>query len=149
MSEIFGRIILVRKRAWRSRFRNYKVNINGVQQGEIANGNTEEYEVPGGSNEIHCTIYWLSSNSYTVDIRPGEVVYLKVGSGIKYFWIAYAITMFFLVGRLFYREQLKLDGSPLMAILLVLVSCYYLYYLTIGRKSYLKIEEDRSSVFVK
>lgn len=149
MSEIFGRIILVRKRAWRSRMRNYKVIINGVQQGEIGNGNTEEFEVPAGSNEIHCSINWLSSNSYTADIRPGEVVYLKVVSGIKYFWIAYGITIFFLVGRLFYRDRLKLDGNPIMAILLILVLCYYLYYLTIGRKSYLKIEEDSSSVFAK
>ena len=150
MSQLFGRIILERKNQWMNRLKGYKVEINGAEQDKkITNGSSEEYEAPGGTNVVVCKVNWCSSNSLSFDIKPGETVYLKVASGMKYFWIMYALLMATLFGRIFFKQvmtpQIRIAEIAIAAIVVL----YFLFYLTIGRKQYLKIEKDTNNIFAK
>ncbi len=149
MSEVFGRIILERKSQFLNRLKGYKVMINGLEQGVIRNGKTEEYEMPAGPNEITCRVNWCRSNSFMVDVKAGEAVYLKVGSGMKYFWPVYILVLIVLLLRFarftFTAYQQEVHIASL--VILGLACLYYLYYLTIGRNNYLCIGPDTKNVF--
>ncbi len=149
MSEVFGYIILERKSQFLNRLKNYRVFINGAEQGRIGNGKTEEYEVPAGENTITCKVNWCSSNDYIVSANPGKKIFLKVGSGMKYFWPIYIVLLVTIIARLFTRTDpvLRQNFNIIFLCVLIPVSCYYLYYITIGRNAYLKIEEDVDNIF--
>ena len=150
MSELFGRIILERKNQWMNRLKGYKVEINGAEQDKkITNGSSEEYEAPGGTNVVVCKVNWCSSNSLSFDIKSGETVYLKVASGIKYFWVVYGFLMLALLGRTLFKRQMTPQLNVVMVSVSIVVMLYFLYYLTIGRKQYLKIEKDTNNIFAK
>jgi hypothetical protein len=147
MSELFGRIILERKSEFLNRLKNYRVNINGTEQGKISNGSSAEYEVPGGNNMITCKVNWCGSNTFTVDIKPGETVYLKVASGMKYFWAVYIPFVAVILGRLLFKSQITPPIDITIAVISGIVMLYFLYYITIGRKQYLKVERDSKNIF--
>jgi hypothetical protein len=86
MSALPGRIILERKSQYLNRLKSYRVLINGKEQEKkISNGSSEEFETTDGTNVITCKVNWCSSNDFSFDVKPGETVYLKVASGMKYF----------------------------------------------------------------
>jgi hypothetical protein len=147
MSELFGRVILERKSQWMNRLKNYAVDINGATQGKISNGSTEEYEVPGGNNVITCKVNWCSSNAFAIDIKSGETVYLKVASGMKYFWAVYIPFVVVIIGRFLFKSQITPAVNIAIGIISGIVMLYFLYYITIGRKQYLKIEKDIKNIF--
>lgn len=150
MSELFGRVILERKNEWMNRLKGYKVEINGTaQEKKIMNGNSEEYEVPGGTNTIACKVNWCGSNTYSFDVKPGETVYLKVTSGMKYFWFTYAVLMVLLLGRTFFKQLLTPQLNIVFIAVSIFVLAYFLFYLTIGRNKYLVIKEDKDNIFAK
>ena len=149
MSDVFGRIILERKSQLLNRLKSYRVEINGVEQGRIRNGSTEEYEVPGGINEIICKINWCSSNSFSVNIKSGETVYLKTGSGIKYFWAVYSIFLIAIIWKGILKFKMTPEMNKILIGVEIILLLYFIYYLTIGRKRYLKIEEDIHNIFAK
>lgn len=150
MSELFGRIILERKSEWMNRLKGYKVEVNGtVQEKKIMNGASEEYEVPGGTNVIVCKVNWCRSNSFSFDVKPGETIYLKVASGMKYFWVAYVLLLLMIVGRNFAKQYMTPEMNIAFIVIAVAVLCYFLFYITIGRDKYLKIEKDKDNIFAK
>ncbi len=151
MSEVFGHIILERKSQFLNRLKNYRVIINGTEQGRIGNGKTEEYEVPAGENTITCKVNWCSSNDYIVNVQPGKKAFLKVGSGIKYFWPVYIVLLITIIARFFMRTdtELRQKFNLISIFVLIPVVCYFLYYITISRRAYLKIEDDVDNIFAK
>ena len=151
MSEVFGKIVLERKSQWLNRLRGYKVIISGTVQGTIGNGKTEEFELPAGENTISCKVGWCGSNPLVVKVNPGEKLFLKVSSGMKYFWAVYILVLLMLIARFFIRTMPELGAQlNIISICVFLPAAfYYLYYITIGRKGYLKIEEDVHNIFAK
>ncbi|MBS1511407.1 MAG: hypothetical protein JST86_11240 [Bacteroidetes bacterium] len=148
MSELFGRVILERKGEWRNRMRGYKVVINGSQQEKkIMNGTSEEYEVPSGSNTIVCKVDWCGSNVYTFDIKAGETVYLKVKSGMKYFWVAYICLILMIVVTRFLKNEMPFWVQASAIAMGIAVLCYFLYFITFGRNSYLHVGKDEKNIF--
>ncbi len=148
MSEVFGRVILSRKSDLLNRARGYKVLLNGTAlDKKISNGSSEEYEVPGGNNKILCKINWCSSNDFSFDIKSGETVYLKVSSGIKYFWPVYILFIVGILWRYFFKEYITKEINWVIGPVYAACLFYIGYYLTFGRKKYLKIEPDTKNIF--
>jgi len=149
MSEVFGRVILERKNEWLNRLKAYRVELNGTEIGRISNGKSEEYQVPAGTNSIECKVNWCGSTPLNLDIKPGETIYLKVGSGMKFFWAIYAVFIVAILGRLLLREKMTPEMNIAAMAIFVVVLVYFGYYITFGRKHYLKVEEDVNNVFAK
>lgn len=144
------KLVLSRKSEWMNRLRPYKVLIDGQQIGTIGNGKVEEFEIPAISHSIECKVDWCFSNRYELQANDGEMVYLQVKSGMKAFWLLYVVLIIFLVSS-FLMPQVWKDlgekGEWIRRAIVLIPIVYMGYYLTIGRRQYLKLEKDTSNVF--
>lgn len=143
------KIIISRSSEWMNRLRSFKVLINGGEVGILKNGATEEFSVLPGTNSVQCKVDWYSSRPFSVDIKEGETVYLRVKSGMKYYWPSFiailvgVFVVFYYKGRPDKPEWV--DIVPF--VLLIPGVLYSLYYTTIGRKNYLVVQKDSKNVF--
>ena len=143
------KIILNRPSDWIYRMRPYRVFINDKEVSKIKNGAVEEFPVEAGSATVQCKVDWYSSRPLTVDLKEGEIAYLRVRSGMKLYWpflIAVAIGAFLIF---FYRKRPdRPDWAIPVALVLVIPGLLYsLYYMTLGRKDTLVVEKDAKNVF--
>lgn len=145
-----AKIILTRPSAWMNRFRPYSVFIDDVHAGNIKNGSSEEFLLNAGTHNIKCKIAWYSSSVYTINIEQGSVEYLLVKSGIRYYSLMLISLFTGIIINLFYSQFLEQRplGIFLLQLALILPALLYmLYYLTVGKKNYLVIEEDKDNFF--
>lgn len=133
-------LYLRRTSEYLNRWRRFSIYIDGKQIGLIGNGETREFNIPPGQHSVYSKIDWCSSQALSFSIKENEVLAFKVG-GFKYgYWLmptglailvlSLAANILFDFGYLFYL---------VIPIFLLLV-----YYLTIGRKRYLTLEEIKS-----
>ena len=143
------KIILSRPSQWMNRIRGYKVLINGKQVGAIKNGATEEYLVEPGTNSIECKLDWCGSRTLPVNVQSGETAYLKVGSGMKLYYLMVILLGVEVFLSFYYKGKPDKPTwvSPVIIGSLAIIVIYFLYYLTIGRKDYLLLEKDTKNVF--
>jgi len=133
-----------------NRFRSYSIFIDDVQAGNIKNGSSEEFLLNPGTHTIQCRIAWYSSPVYTINVEQDRVEFLLVKSGIRFYWLMLVSLFLGIAINLFYSQVL--DDRPLSIFILQLILIlpallYMLYYLTIGKKNYLIIEEDKDNFF--
>ena len=145
-----NKIIISRKSEWINRARGFKLFLDGKEMGKIANGVSEEYAVDPGVHTIQCKIDWCSSPELHVEVKEGETKFLKAGSGMKYYTVGYI----FLILSLGYGPILKLMGiarpenlSVIRVLIFVPFLLYMTYYLSLGRKKYISLEEDKDNIF--
>ncbi|MBS1919519.1 MAG: hypothetical protein JST17_04620 [Bacteroidetes bacterium] len=143
------KIIIRRSSEWMNRLRNFKVIINGTEAGSLKNGATEEFSVEPGSNSIQCKVDWYSSKPFTIEVKEGETLYLRVGSGMKLYWPFFIaiIVGVFLVFHYKGKPERPEWLTPVTIVLLAPGVLYSLYYTTIGRKNYLVVQKDTKNVF--
>ena len=115
----------------------------------MRNGATEEYRVNSGSSTVECKIDWCGSKSFTVDLQKDETAYLKVRSGMKFYFLFVMLLAVGVFLIFFYRSNPGKPSwvSPASLFLIIPAALYSLYYLTIGRKDYLVVEKDTKNVF--
>jgi hypothetical protein len=150
--ETQSRIVLTRSSEWMNRARSFKVLINGQQTGTIGNGASESFAVSPGSHKVSCKVDWCSSREFDINLQPGETAYLRVQSGMKYYW-QFVLPMIIV---LFINAYLIFTGKerPFWFNILIGLTClpgagYILYYTAINRKEYLLLKYDDKSLFVK
>lgn len=146
------KLVLTRKSEFVNRARAFKVIIDGQQAGTIKNGGAEEFHLAPGQHKIVCKVDWCSSGEYSIDIKEEEVIYLQVGSGMKYYWYMVIPLLIFLAINLFLTYSDK--PKPIMFSYVLFASAavvigYLLYYTIINRKAYLLLEKDRTTLFGK
>ncbi len=144
------KIIISRKSEWINRARGFKCLLDGKEMGKIANGGSEEYLVEPGVHTIQCTIDWCSSPELTIELKEGETRFFKAGSGMKYYNVGYILLILSLGSGLI----LKLIGLPrpenlstIQLLILVPFLLYMTYYMSIGRKKYIALAEDKENFF--
>ncbi|MCW3088115.1 MAG: hypothetical protein JWQ78_1501 [Sediminibacterium sp.] len=144
------KIIVNRKSAWLNRIQKIRVLIDGAESGTVANGNSEQFIVEPGTHTVECKIKWYSSPVLTVALQEGETKYLKVGSGLPYYFPLYLLVLL----SLLLRVGLQLAHIPapdyltwIQVAMFMPFILYILYYFTIGKKQYLVLEEDKENMF--
>ncbi len=143
------KIIISRSSEWMNRLRTYKVFINGKQAGTVKNGGSEEFAVEPGVNSVQCKVDWYSSQPFNVDVKEGETNYLRVKSGIKYYWlfmVAIIVGVFIMFSYKGNPDKPQWV-TPVTLILLIPGALYSLYYTTLGRKNFLLVDRDTKNVF--
>ncbi|MEO7310790.1 MAG: hypothetical protein ABIX01_10365 [Chitinophagaceae bacterium] len=145
-----AKIILSRKNDFMNRTRMFKVLIDGQEVGKIGNGKVETFEVAPGNHTIECKIDWCSSQTYEVTVGSDSIDYLQVKSGMKYFLLLYIVFLAWLASGLIFKQKKEMLGAAYPWIqwtIVVIPLAYLLYYLTLGKKKYLVINQDTSNVF--
>jgi hypothetical protein len=144
------KIILARESQWLNRLRPYSVKIDKKEAGIIANGSSEEFVVEPGTHTLSCTIFWYGSIDYEFDIKQNEIIYLVVKNGMTYYWPLVGFLFAGVFFNSFYFSYHRTEyptwylGIKLFYLLPML---YMLYYITIGKKKYLVIKEDKDNIF--
>jgi hypothetical protein len=145
-----SKIILNRPSQWMNRARAYRVIIDGEEKGQIRNGSAEEFLIAPGTHKLYCQLAWYKSPVFTVTLVGGDVEYLRVKSGMKYYWPLLIVMVLGISMNLYFSRRAE-EGSlvirTLQLILILPALLYMLYYLTIGRKYYLLMEQDKDNVF--
>ena len=144
------KLILTRKREWINRRQRFKVLINEKEVGLIKNDDTQEYELEPGTYTVQCKINWTSSPVHTIEIKQGMNAFLAVSNGMKYIVPLYIMMLIGVLIPFFFRLA-KLPASEtiniIKIILIVPAIIYILLYVTIFRKKYLYLREDKSNPF--
>jgi hypothetical protein len=144
------KIIINRKGEWANRLRKINVFIDGRNAGGVKNDGSEEFVLEPGKHTVECKIDWCSCKPVEMELREGDVKILKLQSGVKYMWVFYIVIIAAFVGRMSYRLSDKpvpdwVDYAQTVLFSLALV--YLVYFLTIGRKQYLSLTEDKDNIF--
>src|SRR5262245_26768413 len=71
-------IRFVRPSGYPDRIRSYKMLVNGVQVGKIANGETLEVTVAAGTAVIEATIDWAKARPLTISTVANQTVEIEV-----------------------------------------------------------------------
>jgi hypothetical protein len=72
------RIIVERPKIVRDRLRKYVIEIDGVEAGRLASGETRTFSVAPGEHKVRARISWTGSREVSVDLAQGSVVHLLV-----------------------------------------------------------------------
>ena len=145
-----AKILLSRPKAWLNQSRAFKVFIDDMEKGMINNESAQTYEVDPGNHSLQCKVAWYSSQDLKLNLVAGETAYLRVRNGMKYYWHSFLILLFGIsLNIMAVRQETEKPLWALlveMALILPAVS-YMLYYMTLGRRKYLVLEEDKENFF--
>jgi hypothetical protein len=72
------RIVVERPITARDRLRKYVIEVDGVDAGRLASGETQTFSVTPGEHKVRARISWTGSREVSVDLAQGSVVYLMV-----------------------------------------------------------------------
>ena len=130
-------IRLKRTSEYNNRMRDYKIFIDGKQVGTIANGETKDFPTTVGQHIVTAKVDWCSSPELSIEPKESQTSSLKVG-GFKYGQILMPIgigliVLHFILSKFADFDYIMFLVAPLFLLLV--------YYLTIGRKKYLTLEE--------
>jgi hypothetical protein len=117
--------------------RDFKIFIDGQQVGDIGNGETKEFSVAVGKHNVIAKIDWCSSPDVAIEIKDNETKELRVSSFKNGNWLmplaGGIIALHFILKITLNIEYIIFLAIPVFVILV--------YYLTIGRKNYLTLDE--------
>jgi hypothetical protein len=145
-----AKIILTRPRQWFNQTRTFRIWIDGNEMGSIRNGSSETVMVDPGNHSLQCRLAWYGSPEIRLSLEPGESSWFRVRNGMKYYWPSFIILLLGILLNLFAvnRFDVRPIWAPLLELVLILPALLYmLYYMTIGRKRYLVLEDDKENAF--
>jgi hypothetical protein len=118
--------------------------------GSIRNGSSETVFLAPGNHSLQCRLAWYGSQEIRLSLEAGETSWLRVRNGMKYYWHSFIVLLLGISMNLLAVKRLEERPiwAPVIDLALILPALFYmLYYMTIGRKKYLILEEDKENAF--
>jgi hypothetical protein len=134
-----ARIIISRKKEWSNRARKFGVYIDGEKKDTVLNGEIKDIEVPAGKHKIMFKVDWCTSPEIEIELKEDKSKTVEVSSFKANSWLLigmYIILAVYFISEFFLQQRFK--GIMYLVFPIVLV---YIYYLTLGRKKYLEINQ--------
>jgi len=132
-----AKIRVIRIPEWINSKRKIRVYLDGQKIGTILNGEIKEFDVPIGQHKLQAKIDWCGSKELSCTINENKINTVTISgfkSGINLIYSLSGIIAFHFILKLVF----DIDVFIFFAIPLVIV---IIYYLTIGRNSYLQIQK--------
>lgn len=130
-------IKLQRPSEYNNRMRDYKIFIDGLQVGTIANGETKEFATTVGQHSVTAKIDWCSSPDISIKTDDNEIRNLKVSGFKNGSWLM-PITGGIIALHFILKMMVDIDYT---IVLVIPVFILLVYYFTLGRKKYLNLTE--------
>lgn len=133
-----AKLTVKRSSEWINKLRDIGVYVDGKKLGTIQDGETKSFEVEAGKHLVSSKIDWCGSNKEDVDIDETEPVHIRLSS-FKYSGRVMFLALFLIImitSVPFFLEW-DMEQAWLLSIPIVL---YLVYYLTLGRNRYLRME---------
>jgi hypothetical protein len=136
-----ARIVIVRSNEYINRFRSIDLYLNGEILGYIDNGETIEYDLPGGDHKLVAKIDWCGSQQIDFNLEEHESQIFNL-SGFKHSRVimpfSFTLVLLHLVTNVFFGIQLSIFF--ILPLLLLLI-----FYISVGRNQYLSLETSDCS----
>jgi hypothetical protein len=119
--------------------RSYKVFINNQQVGKLGNGETLEFDVQSGENQVQVKLDWTSSQFYSLNLSEDseEKLTVHVSKSASILMIIAGILIGAnLIGKSFY------ENKALSFILVIPAILIIFYSFTLGRKKHLVLSNS-------
>jgi hypothetical protein len=127
-------IVINRTSEYSNRLRNYHLFLDGKMIGTISNGQTKQFKTTPGQHTIVAKIDWCSSPEVSFTLSETDKKELTVGGFAHGTWIMSiaigVIVLDFFLSFIFHFYY--------TIIFIFTVFVFIVYYVTIGRKKYLK-----------
>jgi len=132
-----AKLIIIRNSEYVNRLRTYLIYLDGVKLGNVANGDSKEFEISAGHHQVWAKINWCSSPTISFDVNEGKAKTYQVGAFPCANWLIWTtigilILHFFLSFTIHFSYAINLIVPTFLVLF---------YYMTIGRKRYLSIKE--------
>ncbi|HNT81070.1 MAG TPA: hypothetical protein PKH65_10345 [Bacteroidia bacterium] len=124
---------ITRSNEYLNRLRNIHIFIDGHKIGEIANGQTSEFEISPGRHSVLAKIDWCSSRE--ISFEANETNTFMLSGFNKANWII-LIAVLIIIFHFILQSTI---GFDYLYILLIPVFLIPFYFLTLGRKRYLTL----------
>ena len=133
------KIHIHRKSEWINRFRSIQIYLNGKRVNGVLNGESITLDVPSGANELQAKIDWCGSPVVQFDESRQQELHLELRAVKPMRWVVY-LGMLSLIPYLFFQyTEYNMHQAFLIPVLVGFV--IFFYYFTIGRNSYLQLQE--------
>jgi hypothetical protein len=139
------RIVLARPKEWVNRMRSFSILVDGNKVTSIASGGSQELWIEPGAHTLSAKVNWCSSRDYPLQLEPGKTIYVRIKNGMKYYLPLVIPMIAALLVNMYYisSDVVKPDWFQYVLVAGILPAALYLvYYITIGRKDYIVIEND-------
>ncbi|WP_247232900.1 DUF2846 domain-containing protein [Telluribacter sp. SYSU D00476] len=123
-----------------NRFMAYGIYVDDKKIGAIPNEETLQLKVAPGRHTIYARLDWCYSPVLTFDVKEGEVRTFNVNSLKNTNLLMIALFLVVLYNTL--RFLFDVD-NPRLIVLTFPAILVLLYFLTLGRKKYLSLSEDK------
>lgn len=130
-------IKIQRTSEYNNRMREFKIFVDGQQVGIIANGETKEFATMAGQHTVTAKIDWCSSFDIFIVVVDNETKNLKVSGFKNHNWLM-PIGLGIIVLHVILSRTMDFAGT---IFLLAPIFLLLVYYLTIGRKRNLTLNE--------
>ncbi|RZK10703.1 MAG: hypothetical protein EOO46_09680 [Flavobacterium sp.] len=128
-------IKIQRTSEYNNKLRDFGIYVDGIKVGTIADGEVKEFTTTPGTHVVAAKIDWCSSQNVSVEVVEGKAATLEVG-GFKFGnWILPLVIGVVIV---FIALQ-NFAGSEYILFAFVPLFVFLFYYLTVGRKKYLRL----------
>jgi len=133
-----AKLIIKRANEYGNAARKYGVYIDDQKAGTISNNDTESYDLAAGSHTLYAKIDWCYSQVLTVTLSEGETKYVRL-SGIPYANLVILIYIIIVALSVLLAYYTDIDFILFTVPTFPLIT---LYYLTLGRRRYLTLNEQ-------
>jgi hypothetical protein len=123
-----------------NQFMAYGIYIDGKKVGALHNEKTLDCKVTPGQHTIHARLDWLQSPPLAFEVAPDDTRTFVVSSLQNANWLMLALFLVVLFNTL--RFLFNID-HPLLLVLLVPAMAVLGYFMTVGKKKYLFISEEK------
>ena len=132
-----AKLIIIRNSEYANRLRSYRIYLDGVKLGNVANGDSKEFVISAGRHQVYAKIDWCSSPTISFDIKEQEAKTYQIGAFRYANWLI-PLSIGILVLHVFLSFTIHFSYAIYLLAPAFLV---LFYYMTIGYKRYLSIKE--------
>ncbi len=122
-----------------NRARSFDIYIDGKKVGEIANGETKEFDIETGKHKLTAKVDWCQSKELDFKIQDDQTKTIEI-SGFKYGNVIIPLILG-IVGLFFFIKFVVGIDLIILLGLVALIFLYPLYYISIGKNEYLIAKE--------
>jgi hypothetical protein len=140
-----SRIIITRSSQWIDRHSVYRFFVDGVEVGTIGSSSPLYFITTPGIHKLQCRFRFFSSPELKLNIKPGEIIYLRTGNMFGRIVPIYLLVMAVFVITIIFQKKLPqdwIDRFRVGAYSFFIVSTLLPYFF---RKKYLSLEEDKKN----
>ncbi|MCG9972746.1 hypothetical protein [Christiangramia crocea] len=133
------KLLLKRNSEWANKMKTYHLYLNGREFTEIRHDEVLSFEIPEGKYRLEARVDWCGSQPLELEFKEGEIRKVEITGFVfsKYLFPSALSTLIIYMAIYFHFKV----NSLFLASVLMFFFGYLVYFMTFGRKHYLRLME--------